>query len=75
MGYSKVIKVSDHEVRLIHQFNSDGSAYAEDIIVTTPAEVDASRLDWLARQDGKIGVASVSFTASEQSGEGVRFPD
>lgn len=74
MGFSKIVKVSDHEVRLVHQLNSDGSAYAEDITVTTPDEVDASRLAWLGDQDGKIGVASVAFTASEHSGD-IKFPE
>lgn len=76
MGYAKVIKVSDHEVRLVHQLNPDGTAYAEDIIVTTSDEVDPSRLNWLGRQDGKVGYASVSFSAVENADTSdVKFPD
>lgn len=73
MGMSKVVKVSDHEVRLVHQLGGDGKPYAEDVTISLDESVDPSRLAWLARQDGKTGIASFGFSPSEV-GEGVKFP-
>ncbi len=77
MGYTKVKKISDHEVRLVHQLGQDGQPYAEDIVVTTAEGVSPHRLDYLAQYDGKIGIANVSFSPGserEQSAE-VEFPE
>lgn len=73
MGMSKVVKVSDHEVRLVHQLDGDGKPYAEDITITTSDSVDPSRLSWLTSKDGKVGIASFSFSETDVSGD-IKFP-
>jgi hypothetical protein len=76
MGYAKVIKVSDHKIRLVHQLNPDGTPYAEDITVETADDVDPGRLAYLAAHDGKIGYASVSFSpVGDEEPAGVVFPE
>jgi hypothetical protein len=76
MGYSKVVKVSDHKVKLVHQLNPDGTPYAEDITIETAEGVDEGRLGYLAQHDGKVGYASVSFSpAADEAPEGVLFPE
>lgn len=75
MGMSKVVVDSPTKVRLVHQLNGDGSAYAEDLTVELQPGVDASRLDYLKNQDGKIGVVSFGFSAYDPAPEGLLFPE
>lgn len=75
MGYAKVVKVSDREVRLVHQLDNDGKPYAEDVTVTVPEEVDPSRISYLAGQDGKVGILSYSFSADANAPEDLLFPE
>lgn len=75
MGLSKVVDKGDGKVVLVHQLDGNGTAYAEDITVEVQAGVSPSRLDWLSKQDGKIGVANVSFSAYEGDYSSLRFPD
>jgi len=65
MGYSKLVKVSDRKVRFVHQLNSDGTAYAEDVTIELQEGVDPSRLAYLTAQDGKVGIASWSFSPAD----------
>lgn len=74
MGYSKVVKVSNRQIRILHQL-ADGKPYAEDVTITIDEQVDPSRLDYLASQDGKIGVLYLSFSPSNPQPEGVTFPE
>lgn len=62
MGMSKVKVVAPGEVKILHQRNPDGTPYAEDITITSDVP---GRLDWLAKQDGTVGVFSFSFSPSE----------
>jgi len=75
VGYSKVIKVSEHKVRLVHQLNPDGTPYAEDVTVETAEGVDPGRLDYLGQYDGQLGYVSVSFSPAGESAGDVKFPD
>lgn len=72
MGLSKIKVISPTKVKAIHQLNSDGTAYAED--VTIESEV-AGRLDYLKSQDGRVGVFSFSFSPYTAVPEGLKFPD
>lgn len=73
MGFAKVEKISDHEVRFVHQLDNEGKPYAEDVILKLDESVDPSRLAYLAGQEGKVGTVSYSFRATERP-ESVRFP-
>ena len=77
MGYSKVVAITERKVKFVHQLDSDGTAYAEDITIEIDETVDPSRLKYLVDQDGKIGYASVSFSAATESEQNstVRFPE
>jgi hypothetical protein len=75
MGYAKVVKVSDREVRFVHQLDGDGKPYAEDVTLTIPEGVDPSRLAYYAEQDGKVGVISYSFSPANPAPASVAFPE
>lgn len=75
MGYTKVIKESDHKIRLVHQLNNDGTPYAEDVTIETAESVDPARLSYLAQNDGAIGILSFSFSPADGVPEGIKFPD
>jgi len=75
MGYSKIANKGNGKVLAVHQLAEDGKAYAEDVEVTVQAGVDPSRVDWLAQQDGKIGVFSFSFSAADVDAANIKFPD
>lgn len=60
------------KVKFVHQLNSDGSAYAEDVTLTSDVP---GRLAYWAEQDGKVGVISYSFSASSPQPEGLLFPE
>lgn len=75
MGMSKVVDMGEGEIRILHQLNSDGSAYAEDVTVKVQPGVGASRLSYLASQHGKVGVFSYSFSPYDPAPEGLLFPD
>ena len=64
MGFSKVVKLNESTVKLVHQLNGDGTPYAEDVTIAVQLGVDPRRIDWLMRHEGKVGVASFSFTPS-----------
>lgn len=75
MGYSKVIKVSDHKIRVVHQLGQDGEPYAEDLTIETAESVDPGRLGYLAQNDGRVGIMSFSFSpVAEGAAEGMKFP-
>lgn len=76
MGYYKVIAVSKHKVKLVHQLNTDGTAYAEDITVETMENVDEGRLDYLGKYDGTVGYANLTFSRAPEvmSTDSIRFP-
>lgn len=74
MGLSKVVKVSDREVRFVHQLDGEGKAYAEDVIIKLQDGVDASRMSFWASMDGKVGVPTVSFSEYPAS-ESLKFPE
>lgn len=75
MGYAKVVKVSDREVRFVHQLGGDGKPYAEDVTLTAPEGVDAASVLYYARLDGKIGVVSYTFHPVSDEIEGLKFPE
>lgn len=77
MGYAKVKKISDHKIKLLHQLHPDGTPYAENIIIELDESVDPSRLSYLASQDGKIGIASIAFSPSDESyiSKDIQFPE
>lgn len=74
MGYAKVVKITDRKVRLEHQLNSDGTAYAEDVTIEVADSVDPSRIAWLTSQDGKVGIASFGFSPATYAVDGALFP-
>ena len=75
MGYAKVVKVSDREVRFVHQLDNDGTPYAEDVTLSVPEEVDPDRLSYYAEMDWKIGVISYTFSPADSNTEGLVFPE
>lgn len=76
MGLSKVKVLGPGKVKLVHQLNNDGTPYAEDVTVEVQPGVDPSRIDFLTKQDGKIGVASFSFSAYDNVDESqMKFPE
>lgn len=74
MGLSKVVNKGNGEIVLVHQLDQNGKAYAEDITVKVQEGVDPSRLSYLASQDGKIGVANVTFSKYDQDFPDIQFP-
>ena len=75
MGLSKVVAKGNSKVVFVHQVGVDGKAYAEDITVELQPGVDPSRLAYWVNLDGKVGVASFSFTAYDQEFSGQMFPE
>jgi len=75
MGYYKVVKISDHKVRFIHQLGQDGKPYAEDVTIETAEEVDPNRLNYLTQNDGKIGILSFSFSPAADGSIELDFPE
>lgn len=75
MGYAKVVKVSDREVRFVHQLGQDGKPYAEDVTLSVPDGVDPSRIAYYANQDGKVGIVSYGFSPTADAVDGVAFPE
>jgi hypothetical protein len=75
MGYSKIVNKGNGKVVIVHQLDQDGKAYAEDVTVEVQAGVPESRVDYLAKQDGKVGTVSVNFTAQEGDFSNLKFPD
>lgn len=75
MGYSKVVKVSEREVRFVHQRNSDGTPYAEDVTLTVPDGVGPERIEHWAKMDGKVGILSFSFSPIETAPEDLIFDE
>ena len=72
MGLCKVV-ASEGKVRFVHQLNSDGTPYAEDVTIEAQEGVPASRVDW-ADKDGQIGTISWSFTPYPTA-TGLLFPE
>lgn len=72
MGMSKIKVVGPGKVKAVHQLNSDGTACAEDVTIESDVP---GRLDWLEKQDGKVGVFSFSFSAYETEPDGLLFPE
>ena len=72
MGMSKIKVISPGKVKAIHQLNGDGTAYAEDVTIESNVP---GRLDWLEKQDGKVGVFNFGFSTYETEPEGLLFPD
>ncbi len=70
MGMSKIKVLGPGRVKAIHQLNDDGTPYAEDVTIESDVP---GRLDWLEKQDGKVGVFSFSFSPSDA--EGLVFPE
>lgn len=76
MGYVKVRVIAPGKVKLVHQLDGDGKAYAEDVTVEAQEGAPASRVDYLAQHDGKIGYANVSFSpAGGVDASSVKFPE
>lgn len=63
MGFSKVVDKGNGKVIFVHQLGGDGKAYAEDVTVEVQEGVPADRVEWWAKQNGKIGVVTVSFSS------------
>lgn len=74
MGYSKIVDKGNGKVVFVHQLDQDGKAYAEDVTVETQAGV-ASRVEYFAKQDGAVGVVSVSFSPTTADTSSVKFPE
>lgn len=74
MGMSKVVNKGNGEIVFVHQLDQNGKAYAEDITIKVQEGVDPNRLAWFANQDGKVGVASVSFSPYDQTFPDLQFP-
>jgi hypothetical protein len=72
MGSSKVKVIKPGEVKVLHQLNSDGTPYAEDVTIKSSVP---GRLAYLESQDGKIGVFLFSFSASSPEPEGLLFAE
>lgn len=75
MGYTKVVKVSDRKIRMLHQLDSDGKPYAEDVTIEVAESVDPSRLSYLGAKDGQIGVFSWGFSPAGGLDDGLQFPE
>ena len=76
MGYSKVINKGNGRVEFVHQLDyTTGKPYGETIIVDVPEGVPASRNQWFADQDGKVGVVSLSFSPTTADTSSVKFPE
>jgi len=75
MGYSKVVNKGNGKVVFVHQLDQDGKAYAEDVTVEAQAGVPESRVEYFAKQDGAVGVVSVTFTATSSDTSSIRFPE
>lgn len=74
MGYSKVVNKGNGKVVFVHQLDQDGKAYAEDVTVETQAGVP-TRVEYFAKQDGVVGVVSVSFSPTSADTSGIKFPE
>ena len=75
MGLCKVVRLENGRgVRLVHQLDQDGNAYAEDITVEVQEGVDPSRLSDLMAKDGKIGICSWYFSEDPVDPGSVTFP-
>ncbi len=62
MGMSKVVPLANGRgVKLVHQLDSDGTPYAEDITIEVQPGVDPERLSYLLSKAGTIGAATYSF--------------
>jgi hypothetical protein len=72
MGMSKIKVLGPGKVKAVHQLNSDGTTYAEDITIESDVP---GRLAWLESNDGKVGVFSFSFSPTTPEPEGMLFPD
>lgn len=72
MGYCKIKKIGPGKVRFLHQLNSDGTAYAED--VTIESEVPG-RLAYYEAQDGQVGVLNYSFSPVVGDHSSLKFPE
>jgi len=72
MGMSKIKVLGPGRVKAVHQLNSDGTAYAEDVTIESDVP---GRLAWLEEHDGKVGIFSFSFRPDEHAPTGVLFPD
>lgn len=74
MGFSKVVAKTDGRVVFVHQLNSDGTPYAEDVTIEAQPGVAAGRVDWTSK-DGQIGTISWTFNPYDPAPEGLKFPD
>ncbi len=75
MGLSKVVKLANGRgVKLVHQLDHDGSAYAEDITIEVQPGVDPERLSYLLSKEGTVGAASWGFTPADGV-HGLQFPE
>jgi hypothetical protein len=75
MGYCKIVNKGNGTVVAVHQLDGEGKAYAEDVTVSVQAGVPATRVDWLAQQDGKVGVFSFGFSAADGDHSNLKFPE
>ena len=75
MGFSKVVNKGDGKIVLVHQLDQNGKPYAENITIELQPGVDPRRLAWWESQDGKIGVANVSFSVYDQVFPDLQFPE
>ncbi|MDA8394793.1 MAG: hypothetical protein M0T72_06035 [Candidatus Dormibacteraeota bacterium] len=75
MGLSKVVPLANGRgVKLVHQLNSDGTPYAEDITIEVQPGVDPERLSYLLSKAGTVGAAGWSF-APMDGVHGLLFPE
>lgn len=75
MGMSKVVPLANGRgVRLVHQLDTDGTPYAEDVTIEVQPGVDPERLSYLLSKAGTIGTASFGFTPMEGI-QGLLFPE
>ena len=73
MGFCKVVAKADGKVVFVHQLNSDGTPYAEDVTIEAQSGVAPGRVNWTDR-DGQIGTISWSFSPQENV-TGLKFPE
>lgn len=71
MGYCKVKKIADGKVKIFHQLDSGGKAYAEDVTVESDVP---GRIDYLEALDGKVGTFSFGFTPASGDTSSIKFP-
>ena len=74
MGYSKIIAKAPGKVRIVHQLDTDGKPYAEDVTIEAQEGVPASRVDWTDK-DGQVGVVSWSFSPVSHDTSSLKFPE